>query len=151
MLDDDPELGPFPLGCVAGVRGADETWMHFKSRAHLERRLSELGATVAKRIGKKVTHVVVPSRGEVAAEAVKKSQRDEIDKIDKIDTVENETCGVMARTVTESWVMRHVRARENGSAVSHDDEAIASFAALMKKLKKVERSTSCSKKIVELV
>jgi len=68
-------LGPFPLGCVALVRGggggfggAGPRYVQFKDKSHVEQRLRALGATIVHRISPKVTHVVVPAGGEALAE-----------------------------------------------------------------------------------
>ena len=68
-------LGPFPLGCVALVRGGGggfggngPRYVQFKDKSHVEQRLRALGATIVHRISPKVTHVVVPAGGEALAE-----------------------------------------------------------------------------------
>ena len=79
------DLGAFPLGCVALVRGGGggggglgpgagggAAFAHFRDRAHVEDRLRALGATIVKRLSPKVTHVVVPSGGEALAEERRK-------------------------------------------------------------------------------
>ena len=68
-------LGPFPLGCVALVRGGGggfggggPRYVQFKDKSHVEQRLRALGATIVHRMSPKVTHVVVPAGGEAFAE-----------------------------------------------------------------------------------
>mmetsp|Transcript_2618 Transcript_2618/g.10626 ORF Transcript_2618/g.10626 Transcript_2618/m.10626 type:complete len:1139 (-) Transcript_2618:122-3538(-) len=68
-------LGPFPLGCVALVRGGGggfggggPRYVQFKDKSHVEQRLRGLGATIVHRMSPKVTHVVVPAGGEAFAE-----------------------------------------------------------------------------------
>ena len=72
---EDAILGPFPLGCVALVKGGGggfggrgPRYVQFRDKAHVEQRLRDLGATVVQRAGPRVTHVVVPSGGEALAE-----------------------------------------------------------------------------------
>ena len=71
----DPSATPFPLGCVALVRGGGggfggggAKYAQFRDKAHVESRLRALGATVVHRVSPKVTHVVVPAGGEALAE-----------------------------------------------------------------------------------
>ena len=71
----DPSETPFPLGCVALVRGGGggfggggPKYAQFRDKAHVESRLRALGATVVHRASPKVTHVVVPAGGEALAE-----------------------------------------------------------------------------------
>ena len=71
----DPSETPFPLGCVALVRGGGggfggggPKYAQFRDKAHVESRLRALGATVVHRASPKVTHVVVPAAGEALAE-----------------------------------------------------------------------------------
>lgn len=87
--------GGFPPGCVAVVRGG--RYVQFKDRAHVEKRLRELGADVRPSLGgpgPAVTHIVVPANGERAAEALRAQKK--------------RASGPL--TVTEGWVMRHLRA-----------------------------------------
>lgn len=75
-------LGPFPLGCVALVRGggggfggAGPRYVQFKDKSHVEQRLRALGATIVHRMSPKVTHVVVPAGGEAFAEEERRHGR----------------------------------------------------------------------------
>ena len=68
-------MGPFPLGCVALVRGGGggfggnaPRYVQFRDKQHVEQRLKALGATIVQRNGPRVTHVVVPAGGEALAE-----------------------------------------------------------------------------------
>ena len=74
-MTNDPSATPFPLGCVALVRGGGggfggggAKYAQFRDKAHIESRLRALGATVVHRVSPKVTHVVVPAGGEALAE-----------------------------------------------------------------------------------
>ena len=71
----DPSTTPFPLGCVALVRGggggfggSGPKYTQFRDKQHVESRLVLLGAQIVGRVSPKVTHVVVPGRGEALTE-----------------------------------------------------------------------------------
>ena len=68
-------LGPFPLGCVALVKGGGggfggngPRYVQFRDKQHVEQRLRALGATIVQRNSPRVTHVVVPAGGEALTE-----------------------------------------------------------------------------------
>jgi len=105
-------LEPFPLDCVAVVRNG--AYEQFRSRAHVEQRLKELGATVMSRVTANVTHIIVPNKGELANEAARLSALRDIDEYKDHPS---------ALRVTEAWLMRHVRARANNVALEHSDSA----------------------------
>ena len=78
-------LGPFPLGCVALVRGGGggfggngPRYVQFKDKARVEERLRALGATIVQRMNPRVTHVIVPAGGEALAEERRRHGKDPI-------------------------------------------------------------------------
>ena len=78
-------LGPFPLGCVALVRGGGggfggncPRYVQFKDKARVEERLRALGATIVQRMNPRVTHVIVPAGGEALTEELRRHGKDPI-------------------------------------------------------------------------
>ena len=124
------DLGPFPLGCVALVRGGSggfggngPRYAQFKDKAHVERRLRELGASCVARMSVKVTHVVVPSGGEALAEERRR----------------HGGAGSVV-VVTEGWVMRHHRAATTGAAATHPPDVISAHRVAAARERKREAS-----------
>ena len=127
-------LEPFPLECIAVVRNGE--YDQFRSRAHVEQRLKELGATIMSRVTPNVTHIIVPNRGELANEANRLSALREMDEYKNHPT---------ALRVTEAWLMRHVRTRANDVAPSHSEAAVAAFEA-KKREEKLARLADAKRK-----
>ena len=124
------DLGPFPLGCVALVRGGSggfggngPRYAQFKDKAHVERRLRELGASCVARMSVKVTHVVVPSGGEALAEERRR----------------HGGAGSVV-VVTEGWVMRHHRAATTCAAATHPPDVISAHRVAAARERKREAS-----------
>jgi len=127
---EDPSSTPFPLACVAMVRGGGggfggrgPRYAQFRDKAHIEQRLRALGAVIAHRVSPKVTHVIVPSGGEALAEERRRwgvsaaSGPAGLSADDPDDKSAQRRVGV--EIVTEGWVMRHWRAFQNGAAKAH--------------------------------
>ena len=127
-------LEPFPLECIAVVRNGD--YNQFRSRAHVEQRLKELGATIMSRVTSNVTHIIVPNKGELANEAAR------LDALRQKDEYKDDTS---AHRVTEAWVMRHVRAKANGCALEHSEVAKATFAE-KKRQEKIVKAAEAKRK-----
>lgn len=127
-------LEPFPLECVAVVRSG--AYEQFRSRAHVEQRLKELGATVMSRVTSNVTHIVVPNKGELATEAARLSALREMDEYKDHPS---------ALRVTEAWLMRHVRARANNVAPEHSDSAKAAHE-MKKREEKLAKAAAAKRK-----
>ena len=127
-------LEPFPLECIAVVKSGEYT--QFRSRAHVEQRLKELGATIMSRITPNVTHIIVPAKGEMASEAAR------LNSLRQMEEYKDESVAVR---VTESWVMRHVRARNNNCAASHSEQELAAFEA-KKREEKLAKSAAAKRK-----
>ena len=148
----DPSSTPFPLGCVALVRGGGggfggggPKYAQFRDKAHVESRLRALGATVVHRASPKVTHVVVPAGGEALAEerrrqgqveraagapeAVKPGYEAKPEPEEAAPALAPASAARPAEVVTEGWVMRHWRAHQNGTAKRHDPEAVRAHEA----------------------
>ena len=163
------ELEPFPLGCVCVVRNGE--FKQFKNRKHVEQRLRELGAEVVNRKSSRVTHIMcahgsmqatellrleklnnasasTPSSAVAAAnvsskkEKKRKTEHEEEDDEDE----EEEEFPDDAVTVTESWLMRHVRAMKNGTAREHTSEEIELFQERQRKRLKLAQEEKKKKK-----
>lgn len=127
-------LEPFPLDCVAVVRNG--IYEQFRSRAHVEQRLKELGATIMSRVTANVTHIIVPNKGELANEAARLSALRDSDEYKDHPS---------ALRVTEAWLMRHVRARANNVAPEHSDSAKEAHA-IKKKEEKIAKAAEAKRK-----
>mmetsp|Transcript_3327 Transcript_3327/g.11114 ORF Transcript_3327/g.11114 Transcript_3327/m.11114 type:complete len:620 (+) Transcript_3327:49-1908(+) len=127
-------LEPFPLECIAVVRSGEYT--QFRSRAHVEQRLEELGATVMSRVTSNVTHIIVPGKGELANEA---------NRLNALRQQDEYRDHPSALRVTEGWVMRHVRARANNVAPEHSEMQLKAFEE-KKKLEKAARLAAAKRK-----
>jgi len=135
-VDKGPEpLEPFPLECVAVVRTGE--YKQFRSRAHVEQRLEYLGATVMSRLTPKVTHIIVPSKGELAYEA---------NRLNALRQQDEYRDHPSALRVTEGWVMRHLRARANNVAPEHSEDALQAFETKKQVEKQIEKSTAKRKR-----
>ena len=156
----DPSSAPFPLGCVALVRGGGggfggggPKYAQFRDKAHIESRLRALGATIVHRASPKVTHVVVPAGGEALAEERRRQGQSEraagapgavkpgYEAKPEPEEVRAELAPAHAATsvevVTEGWVMRHWRAHQNGTAKRHDPDAVRAHQAETRAARKI--------------
>jgi hypothetical protein len=126
-------LEPFPLECVAVVRAGEYT--QFRSRAHVEQRLKELGATILRRITPNVTHIIVPSKGEHANEAAR------LNALRQTDEYKDHSSALRC---TESWLMRHIQAHRHNVAPKPSAQQLADFA--QKKVKDKESKSLAAKR-----
>ena len=166
-------LEPFPLGCVCVVRNGE--FKQFKNRKHVEQRLRELGAEVVNRKSSRVTHIMcahgsmqatellrlekmnttsanapsavaaVAAAAATASKTSKKGKKKSEDDEEE-DEEEEEEYPDDAITVTESWLMRHVRAMRNGTAREHTSEEIKHFQERQRKRLKLAQEEKKKKK-----
>jgi ribosomal protein L12E/L44/L45/RPP1/RPP2 len=166
-------LEPFPLGCVCVVRNGE--FKQFKNRKHVEQRLRELSAEVVNRKSSRVTHIMcahgsmqatellrlekmnttsanapsavaaVAAAAATASKTSKKGKKKSEDDEEE-DEEEEEEYPDDAITVTESWLMRHVRAMRNGTAREHTSEEIKHFQERQRKRLKLAQEEKKKKK-----
>jgi hypothetical protein len=98
--------------------------------------LEELGATVMSRVTSNVTHIIVPSKGELANEA---------HRLNALRQQDEYRDHPSALRVTEGWVMRHLRARSNNVAPEHSESQLRAFEE-KKQLEKAARLAAAKRK-----
>ena len=130
--DKNDDFLQFPLGCVCVVRNGE--FKQFRNRSHCEQRLRELGAEVVTRKSAKVTHILCANGSMQATELKRLDKMMTTTRTTTTTTKEEEgknddddDCASEAITVTESWLMRHVRASKNKTAIEPSATDIRSF------------------------